>query len=466
MNELKVGLLSLLAVASLVVVTVKIAGDKGGFGSFVPYRTIVKDASGIYENSTIKVAGITAGKINSIELSGSQALIKFEVSEKIKVTKYSTLRIKSVGFLGDKYIDIYLGDPNAERLEPGSLLTSETGAGFEELGKDASEVLKDVKIISRSIREALYDEKGNNLVSKLMNDISDFSKSAKEIGSSIKEIVLANEEKFQDIIDNIDRLTDQIAYETDRGAEGSMMNDLSDIKPIMANLERTSNDLKIIMADVKAGKGTVGKLLRDDEVVDQVNITLAGVNRIVNRINNFKTNLQMFSGVNDKYGGRTDFNVDLIPAPERLFRFGIVISDYGPLSETNTETQTTTSGVTVTENVRKINDSRYKFNLQIGRRYGKWGVRAGLIETTGGIGLDYYIPSWGVHFFNENFDYQEDAGPNVRLGAHVRLWNVFYAQALAEDLVSKDQNQSYTLSAGLRFNDDDLASLIGIFSGI
>ena len=131
MNELKVGLLTLLALGSIVVVSLKITGDKGGFGEYVEYKTILNDATGIYEKSSIKVAGIVAGRVKSINLSGSQALVTFEVLENIKVTKLSVLRVKTVGFLGDKYLDIYLGDPQHPRLKEGSLIANESGAGLK-----------------------------------------------------------------------------------------------------------------------------------------------------------------------------------------------------------------------------------------------------------------------------------------------------------------------------------------------
>ena len=58
MNELKVGLLTLMAIASVVVVSLKITSNKASFGDFIEYRTVLNDATGIYENSSIKVAGI------------------------------------------------------------------------------------------------------------------------------------------------------------------------------------------------------------------------------------------------------------------------------------------------------------------------------------------------------------------------------------------------------------------------
>lgn len=465
MNELKVGFLTLIALGSLVVVSLKITGNKGGFGEYVEYKTILNDATGIYEKSSIKVAGIVAGRVKSINLSGSQALITFEVLKEIKISKVSILRVKTVGFLGDKYMDIYLGDPNQPRLKAGSLVANESGAGFEELGKDASEVLKDVKAIAKAVREGLYDENKNNIVKDIMKNIKDFSQNAKEIAVDLNDMVKGNKGNINDTLADLKKVAAQLAYETDRYQDGSLMNDMEDLKPILANVDRATSDLKDILADIKAGKGTVGKLLRDDEVVDQVNQTLSGVNRLVNRINNYRTNVSLYSGVNDRFGSRTDLNLDLIPSPERFFKFGIVINDYGPdvFRETTTTRSVDGGSDTVTEE-REVDDSAFKFNLQIGRRIGNFSLRAGLIETTGGLGVDYLLPEYGFRVFSEVFDYQEDAGPNLRFGSEIKIWNVLYSQIMAEDVLSKTDDQSYTFSVGLRFTDDDLAALIGILA--
>ncbi len=166
MNPLKVGLLTLAALASVVVMSLKITSNQSGFGEHVTYKTILKDASGIFEKTPIKVAGINAGKIKRIELDGAQALITFEILESVKVTPSAALKIKSVGLLGDKFIDMDLGVGTGPRLKEGSFLKTAGGEGFDTLARDASDVLKEVKDIAVTIKEALRDEQGNNLVKK------------------------------------------------------------------------------------------------------------------------------------------------------------------------------------------------------------------------------------------------------------------------------------------------------------
>ena len=459
MNPLKVGLLTLAAMASIVVMSLKITSNKSGFGEYITYKTVLDDASGIFEKSSIKVAGINAGRIKKIQLNGAQgALVTFEMLEEVKLTNNSKLKIKSVGFLGDKYLDIILGDQSGERLPPDSFITAESGQGFEELSKDAGEVLKEVKEIAKTIKESLRDEQGKNMVKEIIANIHD-------ITGSLKRLSSGNEDKINEIIDDVKAISEQIAFETDRGQKDSLMSDLSKIGPILDKADSAVSDLKVIIADLKDGKGTVGKLLRDDAVVDQVSQTLSSVNRLVNRINNIEADIGLSTGANTRLGTDTRFDMDIYPAPERFFRLGIVTNEFGPQNETETDTYTRVDdGTEVHKNTRKINRSDFKFNFQIGRRIQRFGLRAGLIESTGGVGLDYFFPDWGIRTGMELFDYQKDAGPNLRLVTEVKLWNVLFARVSGEDLVSKTGNQSATFSLGLRFSDQDLAALVGIFA--
>lgn len=105
----------------------RVTSNQSGFGDYIAYRTIVRDASGIFPKTPIKVAGINAGRIKKIELLENNALITFEVLDDVKITKNSRLRIKTVGFLGDKYLEIVIGESD-ERLGHMGFIPAEEGA--------------------------------------------------------------------------------------------------------------------------------------------------------------------------------------------------------------------------------------------------------------------------------------------------------------------------------------------------
>ncbi|MDH4466580.1 MAG: MlaD family protein [Bacteriovoracaceae bacterium] len=455
MSQFKVGLLALMALASFGIVALKITANKSMFGDFAKYRALVKDATGIYPRTAIKVAGINAGTIKDIKLQGDSALLTFDLDRSIPVTVNSYLRIKTIGFLGEKYLDIVVGPPTEKRLKENEYINVSGGAGLEDLGKDASEILAEVKDIVKMVREAIRNEKTQNLVRDILDNANDAL-------AVVKRITTENEAKLNRIVDSVDRLTAQLAYQTDANERDSLMADLKKIGPILDDVKASSADLKIIMADVRAGKGTVGKLLRDEEVVDQVTETLSSVNTLMGRINNLQAELSVYSGYNSDQGGATEINVDLYTAPERFFRLGVATNEFGPDAAEETETTTTgTDGYKYTEK-KEVDRNGFRFNLQMGRRFHQFAIRVGLIESTGGMGADYDVTSLGTRFSAEIFDFSKDSGANLRLKTDVRVWNIIYTRLSLEDILTT--NRSFTVYAGLVFTDDDIAALLGLLA--
>lgn len=460
MNELKVGLLSLFAIMAVGYMSFRVTSNQSGFGEHVKYRTILDDASGIFPKTPIKVAGITAGRIVKIELADSKALITFEVLKNIKISNKSMLRIKAIGLLGDKYLDIYLGDPSAEVLEENGLVSSTAGGGFEDLAKDANVILGDVKAVMKSVRETISPDGQETPLKSIMADIKEIANNTKALTASLRGLVNGNETKIHKIIANLEKITDNVEYHTNEQNPEALISDVKKIGPILDDAKKAMGDVTAIVADVKKGKGTVGKLLRDEEVIDQVTETLAGVNRIVNRVNMMQTELSMFTHINTRNGNVSMINLDLNTSPERFYRFGLVSSEVG--IKTEKETQVSTNGSTaVVENRTEFYKNTYRFNFQLGRKWNDFAFRAGVIETTGGLGLDYFLNSTeGTRFSFEIFDYRKAIGPNARLIAEFHLWSVIYLRMAAEDLMSKSNKQSFTAGAGLRFTDDDIGRLL------
>jgi len=455
MNEFKVGLLALVAMASVVYMSLKVTSNQSGFGDYITYRSIIRDASGIFPKTPIKVAGINAGRIKNIELEGNNALITYEVLSRIKVPKDSHLTIKSVGFLGDKYLEIYVGKEE-DLITSMGFIKAEQGGGVEALVKDAADVMKDVKVIVGSLKDSLAPKGQEPPIKQILADVQDLVENTKKATKSLENILSGNEEKFNKIIGNIETFSNKLAFHIDEDKNDSAMQDL---KHILGNADQLTSDLKSLVADIRAGKGTLGKILVEEEIADEVKETLAGVKKIVGKVDAIRTELGVYSGINTDYGSETTAQLKIFPAPERFYLLGITTSEFGPESEIHTTT--VLNGVTSNEVEKRKAKDTYRFNVQIGRKIHNWSFRGGLIESSGGFGVDYDVNSWGSRFTAEVFDYREDVGVNLRLASEVQIWNVFYGKAALEDVLNDDR--SATFSAGLRFNDEDLKGLIGFF---
>ena len=134
-------------------------------------------------------------------------------------------------------------------------------------------------------------------------------------------------------------------------------------------------------------------------------------------------------------------------------------SDFGPEKERHSSR--TIEGVTTSEVYREKEKNSYLFNIQLGRRIQNWTFRGGLIESSGGVGIDYDWFNWNTKFSFDTFDYRENVGLRLRLAGEFQLYSVFRTKISFEDL--SEEKRSATFSLGLKFNDEDLKGLLGFF---
>ena len=207
------------------------------------------------------------------------------------MTKNSKLRIKSVGFLGDKYIEIFIGDSN-ESIRKYDFIDSEEAAGIENLIKDTSEVLADVKSIVRSMKESINPTGEISPLKKILTDVADAVANTKEVTASLKRVTTVNEAKITALVDNLEAFTSDLAYQVDKNNGDSAM---ADIKEVLANAKKLTGDVQSIVADLKQGKGSLGKMLVEDEIADQVKDTLSSVQKIVGKAEALRTELSFYS---------------------------------------------------------------------------------------------------------------------------------------------------------------------------
>ena len=458
MNEFKVGLMALFAMGAVVIMSLKITSNQSGFGDYIGYKTIVRDASGIFPKTPIRVAGINAGRIKNIELIGNNALITFEVLDKVKITTNSTLRIKSVGFLGDKFLEIHVGD-SERRLEVGGSIVAEEGAGLEQLMKNASEIMKDVKDMVSSMKETLAPSDDVPPIKKILDNVNQITIDARDVMGSLRKAIADNDEKLNRTIENFEKFSSQLAHETDGEVDDSA---ISELKEILESAKKMSQDLQDLASDIRNGKGTVGRLLVEDDIIDDVQQTLAGVKKLVTKVDNIRTELSLFTGANNDSGSESSMHLKILPSPERFYLVGVSTSEFGPENEVVTTTSTNGGAESILVKKEKTKN-QWRFDLQLGRTLHDWNFRGGIIDSGGGLGIDYKIQSWNQLFSVEAFDYQKEVGLNVRVSTAFQIKNVFYGKLSAESRSKNISDTTYVISGGLKFNDEDMKSLLGFF---
>lgn len=455
MNEFKVGLLALATMASIVFMSLKVTSNQSGFGEYVLYKTIISDASGIFPKTPIKVAGINAGRIRKIELLGNKALITFEVLSNIKVTVNSLLKIKSVGFLGDKFLEIYIGNQK-EMINENGFIISEEGGGMENIVRDTSVVLEDVKIIINSIKNSLVPAGEEAPLSIIVRDTEKLVSSMQKVTQNLEEMIVSNRDDLESMMGNFNKFAQNLAFQSDDAAADSAM---SQVNTILGNVDSISNNVELLVENVNKGQGTIGKFLVDDGIANNIEKSLNGVNKLLGRVDAVRTELAVFSGVNSYSGSYTDARIKVLPSPERFYLLGASTSKFG--IETVTHESTINNGVENNVITKVKEEDTFRFNIQLGRKIHQLSLRGGIIESTGGLGADYDFSLFRSRITMDIFNYRKSLGPNLRFASEFQMWNVIYGKLVLDDVILDRRNA--TISAGIRFNDEDLKGIMGFF---
>lgn len=172
--------------------------------------------------SIVRVAGMNAGEVTEIQVPSSPAG-KFRVKMKVRNDLHPLVRTDSVasaqteGLVGGIYVNIATGTPEAPEIPEGGTIQSREPFALSDLLQQASDTIAQV----------------NMTVDKLSGDVE----------MTVKQI----------------SMTAQDAHE--------LIEDVSpQIKAIAENGNRISADTQRIIASIREGEGTIGKLINDDSL--------------------------------------------------------------------------------------------------------------------------------------------------------------------------------------------------------
>jgi phospholipid/cholesterol/gamma-HCH transport system substrate-binding protein len=340
--------------------------------------------------------------------------------------------------------------------------------------QDLNEIIENVRLASDSTRVLL--EQNLQLLSSTL--------------TSIEQVVRQVNSRSDEELDRVSQILENTVSITARIEALLAANDeriaasLQDVQTSLASLNRTLQtvessavDVKDATSHIRSGEGTVGKIVYDDELYERVNNIATGAEDIVNRLSGLGIQVGYEGSYLTQTGdARNDFHLRLLPRigeqsqahPEKYYELGLVDTPAG-VTETTTTRVVTESGTPDEDYLRtteKTTDD-LKFNALLARRYGPVTLRGGVIESTGGFGVDL-TPVEQVQISAEMFDFGDET-PNLRTYGTIYPFyqpdrnnplNWIFLSGGVEETLTDDRD--YFVGGGLRFTDQDLQGLVGL----
>jgi len=321
------------------------------FEEHVTYRTFFPNVQGLTDESPVWLGGLEVGRVVAIaftEESGDRGIeVRLRVSRKYadRVREDSVARLSSLGVLGEKAVDISLGTAKARPTPDGGELRSDTSGDLNALMQAAGQVMNDSRAISSALRTAVETyadprlaedvsaslrslrvlleevEKGDGVLHALIYD--------KEAGKQVRGLLASTSQAAQRVsaaVGHVEALLGEVregdgtAHALIYGKEGAqalgelgaaagqlagLIEDAKkspngavhqlvygDAQGMFADLGSVAADLRKITSTVANGEGTVGGLISDPTIYEDLRQVLGNVkrNRLLRSLVRFSVN--------------------------------------------------------------------------------------------------------------------------------------------------------------------------------
>jgi len=229
------------------------------------------DYNALNTSSPVTIKGNNVGKITKIEYDYETGKTKVTISveNELKYSTNSKIRLYETGLMGGNALAI-VPEPGDQVAESGDFLKSEVEPGlirsltqnFSGLSSDLGNTMQSADTLLINLNKLVTDDSEEGLkrtIAELNTTIASFNR----LSNSINSLVSKNDAELTSAIANFNKITTDLSLLSD---------DLKDVKlsESVAKLESTMDNINTLMADVKNGKGTLGKLMTDDKLYENL----------------------------------------------------------------------------------------------------------------------------------------------------------------------------------------------------
>jgi phospholipid/cholesterol/gamma-HCH transport system substrate-binding protein len=295
--EWKVGLFVL---TGLILACAMIMRFSKGTGLSTTYKLNLeaRNAGGIIPGAAVLMAGVPIGSVSDIYLApdGSKVTMVASIYSRFKITKNAVFGIATVGFLGDKFISVSPG-PIAEGAKHPGIFEDKDTIKLEEafditaVAQSASSLMDrlsgTVGQLSNAVQRLDKTLLAQTTLSNLTETVSNLRKVSERAVGAVQDVdlfVRGNSPNLGRSLTNFTSFTEKLNRVT-LELEQTLATNRVQITEAVKNIGRATDRADKLLADVEAGKGLAGNLLKNDEMARHTGLILSNFMVLSSNIN-------------------------------------------------------------------------------------------------------------------------------------------------------------------------------------
>jgi phospholipid/cholesterol/gamma-HCH transport system substrate-binding protein len=273
----RVGMLVLAAVAVLAVGVFLIGKQNNLFSRKNRYSIDFQNASGLKQGNPVQLNGVDVGSVDEVILprDPKRAFIRVWITVDRhyadRVRSDSVARIKTLGLLGDKFIELTSGSPAQPVVPTEGAIKAAPATNVDAILASGEDVMDNVVTISHQLNRILGRmDRGEGLLGQLTSDTPESLEMRRSLAATFAAI-------------------ERVAGTIEHG-EGPLPRMLND-RELADRLARTLADLETLVASAQRGPGLLPGLLNDPAAKQSFDATLATLNQVAQDLQAFTADL-------------------------------------------------------------------------------------------------------------------------------------------------------------------------------
>jgi len=238
---------------------------------YVEYETV----EGLTSSAPVTLNGLVIGRISNItiEENTGKLLVELQIKSDFPISKSSVAVIYEPGFIGGKQIAI---EPNfkdksvsvdGQRLK-GEIrlgLTETVGGKLVPIQEKLEKIMGNADVLITGVNNVL-DKKAQEDLRKSLSELSATMEQFHKASLSMNTILDKNKSQINGVVTNFNKISNNFSKISDSLNK-------ADLGKTVKNLNETLAKVDGIMKGLKSGNGSMGKLLNDDALYNNLNKT-------------------------------------------------------------------------------------------------------------------------------------------------------------------------------------------------
>jgi len=273
-TDVKVGI-TVIAAAVILILGIAWIGEFRLNRHWETYTVYFPEVGGLNAGDPVTVAGLEMGKVGTMVFEGGRVRADLLLEERVALKADCSVEIRSIGLMGEKFVYIVPGT-SGEDLRPGSTIEGKYKAGLTEMTIVMEDVMVEVKELSRSVRKIIATEEDTHNLGESLAKLNDLVDEALALIRENKDDLRGTARSLRAATDNLNEV---LGPRKQVLAEG-----IDRLARAAAGLDSLSQSLKSVTAGLERGEGTLGKLLKDQDLYDRIEATASDLDALIKDI--------------------------------------------------------------------------------------------------------------------------------------------------------------------------------------